>query len=128
MDNPESQTSSQSQLSDLQAQCESLRQLVSSLLLVLFLVSGTLSIFLLRQWRFTKAQIDLMAPQANQILSEFNKNLPVMQDFIRKLTDYGKTHPDFSPIIAKYHLTDALGKPAAAPATNILPSLPSSKK
>src|SRR5579864_1162678 len=102
MDNPESQTSTQSQLSTLQEQCESLRQLVSALLLLLLLVSGTLTIFLGRQWRFTKNEIDLLTPQAGQILTDFNRNLPMMQDFIRKLNDYGKTHPDFAPIVTKY--------------------------
>jgi hypothetical protein len=118
MDNPEIKPSLQPQLSELQAQCDALRQLVLSLLVVLLLVSGTLTIFLARQWRFTKSQIELMSPQANQILTEFNKNLPMMQDFIRKLNDYGKTHADFAPIVAKYHLTEALGKPGTTPATN----------
>ena len=117
MDNPESQPSPQPQLNDLQAQCDSLRQMVSSLLIVLILVSGTLSIFLLRQWRFTKAQIELMTPQASQIITEFNKNFPVMQDFVRKLNEYGKTHPDFAPIVTKYRLTEALGKPGAESAS-----------
>ena len=117
MDNLETQPATPAQLSDLRAQCDSLRQLVSALLLVLLLVSGTLTIFLARQWRLSKTQLELMAPQASQMITEFNKNLPMMQEFVRRLNDYGKTHPDFAPIVAKYHLTEVLGKPGTGPAT-----------
>jgi hypothetical protein len=86
--------------------------------LVLLLVSGTLTIFLGRQWRFTKSEIDMLSPQANQILTEYNRNLPMMQDFVKKLNEYAKTHPDFAPIAAKYRLEEVLGKPAAAAKSN----------
>jgi len=117
MDNLEQQPSTASQPSTLQEQYDSLRQLVSALLLVLLLVSGTLTIFLGRQWRFTKNEIDLLTPQASQILTEYNRSLPMMQDFVRKLNEYAKTHPDFAPIATKYHLTEVLGKPGVLPAT-----------
>lgn len=122
MNDLENQPAPPSQLKALQEQSESLRQLVSALLLVLLLVSGTLTIFLGRQWRFTKSEIDLLSPQAGQILNEFNRNVPLMQDFVRKLNDYAKTHPDFAPIAAKYRLSEVLGKPGASPATNGSPS------
>jgi hypothetical protein len=128
MDNLENQAPPQSQLTALQEQYESLRQLVSALLLVLLLVSGTLTIFLGRQWRFSKSEIDLLSPQAGQILTEFNRNLPMMQDFIRKLNEYAKTHPDFAPIVAKYHLTEVLGKPSTPSATNGSPSAAPAKQ
>jgi hypothetical protein len=50
---------------------------------------------------------------------------PLMNDFVVKLTEYGRTHPDFAPILAKYNLkpTAATGVPAIAPAT----SLPAAK-
>jgi hypothetical protein len=128
MDNPENQSSIQAQLSAVQQQHESLRQVVLSLLLVLLLVSGTLTIFLARQWRFTKNQIELLSPQATQILTEFNRNVPMMQDFVRKLNEYAKTHPDFAPIALRYRLSEVLGKPSASPATNGSPSLSPSNK
>jgi hypothetical protein len=117
MDDTQTQSQTQSQLADLREQCEQLRSLVSSLLLLLLLVSLTLTIFLARQWRFSKSQIDLMSSQAGPIITEFNKNLPAMQDFIRKLNEYAKTHADFGPIVTRYHLNEVLSKPGTSPAT-----------
>lgn len=121
MDDP-LQTSASSQPADLQSQLESLRRLTSSLLLLVLLVSLTLTIFLARQWRFTKSEIDLMGPQASQIIAESGKSLPAMQEFVKRLNEYAKTHPDFGPIANKYHLSEVLGKTgtgtAAAPGTN----------
>jgi hypothetical protein len=122
MENPESQSSVQAQLSALQQQHESLRQVVSALLLVLLLVSCTLTIVLRRQWRFTNNEMGLISPQATQIVTEYKRNAPMMQDFVRKLNDYAKTHPDFAPIAAKYRLSEVLGKPGASPTTNGSPS------
>jgi hypothetical protein len=128
MNTLENQPSPQSQLDALREEYDSLRQLVSTLLLVLLLVSGTLTIFLGRQWRFTKNEIEMLTPQASQILTDYNRNVPLMQDFVRKLNDYGQTHTDFAPIVAKYRLADALGKPNASQATNAsLPAAPSQK-
>ena len=40
-----------------------------------------------------------------------------MDDFVNKITDYGRTHADFAPILAKYNLrpAGATGAPAATP-------------
>ena len=64
MDTSPTPAAAQSEVSDLRTQCEQLRQLVSSLLLILIVVSGTLSIFLLRQWRFVHAELSGMKPAA----------------------------------------------------------------
>ena len=115
-----------SELSSLRAQCESLQQLVSSLLLILIVVSGTLSIFLLRQWRFIKAELDTVRPAAIQLQTDYTNNYAFTQDFIRKVAEYGRTHPDFSPIVLKYRLNDFLAKPGSAPVTSSLPTSASS--
>lgn len=128
MDDAQGPTPSQLELRDLQAQCQHLQQLVSSLLLVLIVISGTFTIYLLRQYRFVKAELDAMTPQAVQIMTEYTNSYPLIQDFARKLAEYGKTHPDFSPIVAKYRLNDALPKPGTAPLTSSLPASVSSKK
>src|SRR6516225_5517015 len=110
MDDPQLQSSATTQPADLQSQLESLRSLTSSLLLIVLLISLTLTIFLARQWRFTKSEIDLMTPQASQIIGESSKSLPAMQEFVKRLNEYSKTHPDFAPIANKYHLSEVLGK------------------
>lgn len=101
---------------ELQAQFDGLRQTVHTMLLLLVVVSGTLTIFLVRQWRFAKTDLDVLRPQAAQIITEYNRvSAPAMQEFVRKLGDYSKSHPDFAPIAAKYHLNDSVAKPAAPP-------------
>jgi hypothetical protein len=123
MDNPSSSPASapQSELKNLQEQYASLQQLVSSLMLVLIVVSGTLGIFLLRQYRFAKSELDGLAPAATQLITDYTNNYAMTQDFLKKLAEYGRTHPEFGPIMARYRLTDALPKPDAAVATSSLP-------
>ncbi len=50
------------------------------------------------------------------MIAEYQKvSGPLMSDFIKKITEYGRTHPDFAPVLAKYgiRLTNA---PPASPA------------
>ena len=114
MDTLEPQPPAQPAANDLQAQFDGLRQTLNTMLVLLVVVSGTLTIFLVRQWRFAKTDLDMLRPQATQIINDYNRlSAPAMQDFVLKLVDYSKGHPDFAPIAAKYHLNDSLAKPAA---------------
>lgn len=98
---------------DLEARVESLQNLVVSVLILGIVISGTLNIFLLRQWRFSKADLANIGPRAAQVISEYQKgDGPKMDEFLKKITDFGRTHPDFVPVLAKYGI-----KPASAPAT-----------
>ncbi len=97
--------------SDLQAQCDALRQLVTSLLIVLLIVSGTLTVFLVRQWKFSKNELDA----SKQVLNEYTRTSgPAMQAFVRQLADYGRAHPDFAPIAAKYRLNEPVPRPSTS--------------
>ncbi len=98
---------------ELQAQCDSLRHLVVSILVLLIIISGTFTIYLLRQWKYTRNDLASFRPQATNAIAQYEKNRAAMDDFVNKITDYGKTHPDFAPIMAKY----GLGKPGASTAT-----------
>jgi hypothetical protein len=118
MDDIQSQSPPPASQADLREQVESLRKTVSSLLIIMLLVSLTLTIFLGRQWRFSKTQIDLMSTQAGPIIADFNQKIPAMQDFIRKLNEYSKTHPDFAPIVTRYHLNEVLAKPGSTPSAS----------
>ena len=122
MDNVPAPTPSQPDLKDLQIQCDSLQQLVSSLLLVLIVVSGTLSIFLLRQWRFAQSEAEALAPQAAALITEHTNNYAMTQDFVKKMAEYGRSHPDFAPIVAKYHLNEFLAKPGTTTVTSSIPA------
>ncbi len=119
---------SQPELTELQSKYNHLQQLVSSLLLVLIVISGTLTIFLLRQWRFAKADLEAITPQATQLLMQYTNNYALSQDFVKKLADYGRTHPDFGPIVLKYHLNETLPKPGTGSITSSLPASATSKK
>lgn len=120
--------SCEAELNELRTQCHQLQQLLSSLLLVLIIVSATLSVFLNRQYRFVKSELDSIAPQAAQLWREHTNNFAATQDFAKKLAEYGRTHPDFAPIVDKYRLNDLLVKPGMAPITSSLPSSSTNKK
>jgi hypothetical protein len=102
--------SGQIDANSIQEQLDSLRQLLISALVILLLVSGTVTIYLIRQWRFAQKDLEALRPQASAIIAQYNKELPAMQDFLNKLAQYGKSHADFAPIVAKYHLNDLVPK------------------
>jgi hypothetical protein len=118
MDNLDTKSPTPSGTDDLQAQCDALRHLVVSMLILVVVISGTLNIYLLRQWRSTSKDLTAIRPQAAQMVADYQgKSGPMMNDFIKKLTEYGRTHADFAPILAKYNLKPALP-------TNPAPSVP----
>src|SRR5258707_5910237 len=118
MDEIESQGSQpQPSVAELGEQLADLRHLVVSLLILALVVSGTLNLYLLRQVKFTRDDLQAFLPHATQMIAEFNKtSAPAMREFLLKLIDYGKTHPDFMPIAHKYGI-----KPGIAGASNGVP-------
>ena len=123
MDNLDNKTPLPSGTNDLQAQFDALRHLVVSILILLVVMSGTFNIYLLRQWRTTSKDLAGIRPQAAQLITEYQKvSSPMMTDFIKKITEYGRTHPDFAPVMAKYGLKSTVPT-GAAPATATAPPL-----
>lgn len=126
MDAFESPSPAPSELAEVRAQCDSLRQLVYSLLVLLLVVSGTLNLFFWRQFRVTKGAILAERPQVAALVSEYDKNEnPIVNDFLHKLADFAKRNPDFAPILSKYGVNALTftnvppiggNAPAAAPA------------
>jgi hypothetical protein len=120
MENFENKAPVQPVGNDLQAQFEALRHLVISILILVVVISGTLNIYLLRQWRSTTKDLTAIRPQATQMIAEYQKvSGPLMQDFVKKISEYGRTHPDYAPVLAKYGI-----KPVTA--TSAAPAAPSS--
>ena len=111
MNESETNTSLQTELMD---QVVALRHQVFTLLLALVVVSGTLTVVLYRQARLTGKDIDMIKPQATQIIEAFKRDRPSMETFVKQLTAYGNTHPDFQPILKKYGIVPQ-SQPAAAP-------------
>jgi hypothetical protein len=116
MDNLDNKTPIQAGENDLQAQFDALRHLVTSTLILVIVVSGTFNIYLLRQWRTVSKELAQIRPQAAQIITDYQKSGPMMDDFVNRITEYGRTHADFAPIMAKYNLRPA-GTASAPPAT-----------
>jgi hypothetical protein len=98
---------------ELMDQMVALRHQVFTLLLALVVVSGTLTVVLYRQARLTGRDIEIIKPQATQIIAAFKRDLPSMENFVKQLTAYGVTHPDFQPILKKYGIVAT--QPAATP-------------
>jgi hypothetical protein len=123
MDTLENPSATQSELTELKAQCTSLRQLLGGLLVLMIVISGTLNIYLWRQYRMTGAELRMLRPQVGQLVADYQRvSAPAITEFLKKLNDYEKTHPDFTPILVKYNLK-AAGITGAVPA-----SVPSAKK
>ncbi len=130
MDNlDQPQSVQRNEASDLEQQCEALRHLVVSVLVLLLVVSGTFNIFLFRQYRSVSKEFAPMRPQMAQILAECNKINSVATEFAKRAIDFGKTHPDFAPILAKYNLysTAPTGGPSISAAPSTLPAAPNKK-
>jgi|SRR5882724_9543907 len=99
---------------DLREQVESLRHLVGSILILLVVVSGTLTIFLLREMKNISTQLDAFRPGATNMITLYQKQQgPAMDDFINKLRQYGQMHKDFDPLLTKWNLK--AGAPTGAP-------------
>ena len=73
MDNLDLKTPVQSDASDLQAQFDQLRHLIASVLILVIVISGTLGIYLLRQWQSSRKDLATIRPQASQMIAEYQK-------------------------------------------------------
>lgn len=120
MNESETNLSVQTELMD---QIVALRHQVFTLLLALVVVSGTLTVVLYRQARLTGRDIEAIKPQATKIIEAFKRDRQNMENFVKQLTLYGNTHPDFQPILRKYGVVP---QPASQPAT--APAAPKTKK
>jgi hypothetical protein len=105
---------------DLQGQLDSLRHLVASALVLILILAGTLDLFLLRLVKGTRTERDGM----NNMIAEYNKTTaPAMNDFIKRLAEFGKTHSDFTPILVKYGLVNRPGAtPTSAAPSSVAPT------
>jgi hypothetical protein len=120
MDNLNSNTPSQTGATDMQAQYEALRHLVVSILILVVVISGTLNIYLLRQWRSTSKDLGSIRPQFEMMIAKYNQETrPLMSDFVEKCKVYARSpgHADFALLLARHNIK------AAAPAS--LPPAPS---
>lgn len=124
---PNPDPAAQSDLADIRAACEALRHSLVSVLILVLVVSGTLNLFFLRQYRNDKSQLKIEGPQIGQIVAEYNRNEgPVLSELVKRLNDFGKTHPDIEPLLARYGIKPASPTGAATPSATSAP--PSAQK
>ena len=102
---------------DLADEVASLRRQISILLLALIVVSGTLTTYLYYQSRTIGGDLGALEPQARDIILNYDKSLPTIQKFVHDLVIYGRSHPDFEPVLKKYGIPLTL-----PPATNSVPA------
>jgi hypothetical protein len=126
MNEPENRTPDTSELTDLKRQCSALGRQVVMLLVALFVVSGTLTVFVGVQSRRMGNDLKAVRPQATQIIEAAAKEQPVINKFMAQLADYARTHPDFAPIMAKYRL--ATNAPVSGVSTDAVPAMPTPEK
>lgn len=77
---------------------------VFNMLLALVILSGTLAVYLYRQSSIVSSDLQAIKPGAMQLIDAMKREKPGMDQFILKLAEYGKTHPDFKSIVDKYGL------------------------
>lgn len=105
MDNLENDLPAQTQGEPPPTQDDSLRQLVVSILVLLIVVSGTLNVFLLHQAGTSRQELEAIRPQVDLMVTQYLKNVgPAMDEFVRKLTEFARSHPDFAPTLNRHKL------------------------
>ena len=98
-------------VNELQAQCQSLRKQVQITLILLIMVSGILTLFLQRQNKYSNLDLNGVRP----MIEEYTKTqAPMMDEFVKRLLDYGRTHPDFAAIYKRYGLDQLSVTPTGA--------------
>jgi hypothetical protein len=108
---------------DLSRELKAAQRTVFNLLILLLVVSGTLSIFLLQQVRHDRADLtglrlqEQQLEQAHQAIANYNEQtVPAVRQFLQQLSSYAQAHPDVIPILMKYGLTESSATPAGAAA------------
>lgn len=100
----------------LEKQFESLRQLFFATLVALLIFSVGFNVFLIRQTTYIRKDLNAMRPQVSQLIANYQKTEePQIKSFVNALVAFGKSHPDFNSILAKYKIvspTPALSAPA----------------
>jgi hypothetical protein len=125
MSEPENAIPDSSEEVDLKQQCADLRRQTNLLRIGLVVVSVTLTAFLGLQGRRAAKDLEVLRKQANQYVEANKKEGPAVQTFAAKLLEYGKTHPDFVPILNKYGIrpgTNAVPPLGASPAPSSAPA------
>jgi hypothetical protein len=104
MNEPEKTTADAGELTELKEQLSGVSRQVNMLLVAAVVGSLTVTAFVGLQGRRAGRDLDVVRPQATQVVEANKKEEPVIQNFAQKLVEYGKAHPEFAPIVNRYGL------------------------
>lgn len=90
---------------ELQANYESLNRLVKAVLLLMVVVTGTMCLFFRKQAKIVGIDLANYQTQTTNMVAQYKKSEPMVDDLLRKFQDFGRTNPDFQPYLAKYGIT-----------------------
>ena len=110
--------------SDAEARWRALRNLVHSIAIAMFILTGTLFVFLFRQ----AVTVQNNTREMGRFLQQYEESdVPEMIERVRlKLDEYRRTDPAFTPIYVKYFGTNPPARPLSA-ATKSAPSTNSAR-
>jgi len=105
-----------SELTELREQYTQLRVQTHNLRLAQLIVALALAGFFWVEARRNGKALETMRPQAAQIAELTKKQTQPVNDFLNRLVEYSRTHPDFVPILTKHNIrtTSASGAPASS--------------
>lgn len=99
-------------VNELKAECQWLRRQVQIILALLIVVSATLTFFLIKQVRDVNGAVTA----TRTAIDNYNKNEGApTEDLVRRLAEYGRTHPDFNAIYMKYGFNQVSNASPVAP-------------
>ncbi|MBI3851855.1 MAG: hypothetical protein HY298_16490 [Verrucomicrobia bacterium] len=98
-------------IEELQEQVRSLRTFFLATLAVLIFLSFTLDVFILRQVSIARRQLE----ENQKFVDDYNKiSVPMITDFLTKLTAASKTNTDIARLLLKYNIQQPVAKPVPA--------------
>ena len=104
MNEIEKQTFDAAELNELKERCEMLERRTSKLQVALIVLSLMAFFTGFVQVHRDNRELDAIRPQLAQVMDYNKKQNAVLQAVAQKLVDYGRSHPDFTPIVMKYGL------------------------
>jgi hypothetical protein len=99
---PIHEASSASALKTIEEQYIGLRRLLSISLFFMLIFSMSVNLYLYRQMRSTRADMNAAKPQVEALRAQYQQQQPMIEGFLRNLVAFGRSHPDFNPILMKH--------------------------
>jgi hypothetical protein len=123
---PATPTAATSEMGQLKQTCDALAAQLHTTRVILLGALVGMALFFWREAGFNGAIVAQLQPQVmqiSQIVAQFEKQGTTLekqgqalQGAALRLAEFGKTHPDYAQILAKYGIMVQQGAPAAAPA------------